>query len=492
MVIQCSSCDTRFKIADDKVKAGGVKVRCSKCKEVFTVLPPEEEPAATVEESQIEAPVISEPSPGDLSDLNASFAAESAQDSSDEQSSDLDDVDWGSLNSDKSEVSVDESDDSSAEVSSSDFSFGDDDSADTTTVDDFSFDDEETSPATTDEEEDTFSFGSGIESDDDALGFDEPVGEGAKDEFSFDEGPAATGGADDFDWDGSGSAETAVEDEGFGFEESAPADDNLDFSSLEMAEDEVSTPLEVEAPQIKTAPVQESMPSMDDARPASVKGPQKSGVKGRGSRKGKKAKQKGGPLRSFLTILLLLLLVVGGGLYGLQQTGFWSGNLEELPDVDYVTAGQTAWDRAMLEVNKLVGNEVALQPVGSITVTEMNGKYIQNDDAGTLFVIKGKIRNDYTSNRSAIAVQGILYDTAGSPVNQQKVYCGNSIDDKILSTAKFAEIQVRGSNEFGDSLSNLDVAPGAFLPFTIVFNNLPENLSEYNVVPADSAAGAKQ
>ena len=172
--------------------------------------------------------------------------------------------------------------------------------------------------------------------------------------------------------------------------------------------------------------------------------------------------------------------------------GFWSGNFEELPDVDYVTAGQTAWDRAMLEVNKLAGNEVALQPVGSITVTEMNGKYIQNDGAGMLFVIKGKIRNDYTSNRSAIAVRGVLYDTAGSPVNQQKVYCGNSIDDKILSKAKFTEIQARGSNEFGDSLSNLDVAPGAFLPFTIVFNNLPENLSEYNVVPADSAAGAKQ
>ncbi|NIQ94740.1 MAG: hypothetical protein GWN87_11400, partial [Desulfuromonadales bacterium] len=38
MVIQCSSCDTRFKLADDKLKPGGVKVRCSKCKEVFTVM----------------------------------------------------------------------------------------------------------------------------------------------------------------------------------------------------------------------------------------------------------------------------------------------------------------------------------------------------------------------------------------------------------------------------------------------------------------------
>ena len=190
--------------------------------------------------------------------------------------------------------------------------------------------------------------------------------------------------------------------------------------------------------------------------------------------------------------MFLLTLVIGGGLYGLMQMGFWSGDIAELPDVDYVTAGQTAWERAMVEANKLAGNEVALQPVGSIAVTEINGKYIQNEASGTLFVIEGKIRNDYTSNRSAIAVRGILYDTAGSPVNKHKVYCGNSIDDKTLRTEKFEAIQQRGTNEFGDSLSNLDVAPGASLPFTIVFSNLPENLSEYNVEPADSAAGAKQ
>ena len=176
----------------------------------------------------------------------------------------------------------------------------------------------------------------------------------------------------------------------------------------------------------------------------------------------------------------------------MSKMGFWSGSFEELQDVDYVTAGQTAWDMAMIEVNKLAGNEVVLQPAGSITVTEMNGRYLQNDSSGNLFVITGKVRNDYTSNRSAIAVRGILYDSAGSAVNEQKVYCGNSIDDNVLREEKFEALQVRGTNEFGDSLSNLDVAPGAFLPFTIVFNNLPKNLSEYNVEAADSAAGAKQ
>ena len=43
MIVQCEACQTRFRLADEKVKPGGTKVRCSKCKVVFTVTPPEPE-----------------------------------------------------------------------------------------------------------------------------------------------------------------------------------------------------------------------------------------------------------------------------------------------------------------------------------------------------------------------------------------------------------------------------------------------------------------
>ncbi len=37
MILQCDQCNTKFKLDDGKIKAGGVKVRCSKCKHVFVV-----------------------------------------------------------------------------------------------------------------------------------------------------------------------------------------------------------------------------------------------------------------------------------------------------------------------------------------------------------------------------------------------------------------------------------------------------------------------
>lgn len=51
MVIQCDHCQAKFKLDDSKVGPKGVKVRCTKCKEVFVVKPPapsEEAPAAPV------------------------------------------------------------------------------------------------------------------------------------------------------------------------------------------------------------------------------------------------------------------------------------------------------------------------------------------------------------------------------------------------------------------------------------------------------------
>lgn len=43
MIIRCDSCNARFRLDDSKVKGRGVKVRCTKCQNIFVVTPPEPE-----------------------------------------------------------------------------------------------------------------------------------------------------------------------------------------------------------------------------------------------------------------------------------------------------------------------------------------------------------------------------------------------------------------------------------------------------------------
>jgi hypothetical protein len=45
------------------------------------------------------------------------------------------------------------------------------------------------------------------------------------------------------------------------------------------------------------------------------------------------------------------------------------------------------------------------------------------------------------------------------------------------------------NNEFGDSLSNINIAAGASIPFTIVFRNLPAGVANINVEVVDSKPG---
>jgi len=66
MIVQCDKCGAKFSLADDKITEKGAKVRCSKCKAVFTVKksadaarPPEEAGKAPAKET----PAASSPPP---------------------------------------------------------------------------------------------------------------------------------------------------------------------------------------------------------------------------------------------------------------------------------------------------------------------------------------------------------------------------------------------------------------------------------------------
>ncbi|MEW5854204.1 MAG: zinc-ribbon domain-containing protein, partial [Myxococcota bacterium] len=43
MIVACEKCQTRFRVADEKLTPQGLRVRCSKCSHIFSVMPSPEE-----------------------------------------------------------------------------------------------------------------------------------------------------------------------------------------------------------------------------------------------------------------------------------------------------------------------------------------------------------------------------------------------------------------------------------------------------------------
>lgn len=69
MIISCPECSTRFRVDDHKIPVHGAKIRCARCKQIFTVAPatPEMPPPAneTLNEAISEpAPPLESPAPG--------------------------------------------------------------------------------------------------------------------------------------------------------------------------------------------------------------------------------------------------------------------------------------------------------------------------------------------------------------------------------------------------------------------------------------------
>ncbi len=50
MVVVCEKCETRFHLGDSRVPAKGARVRCSRCKHVFFITPPESGEADVIDE----------------------------------------------------------------------------------------------------------------------------------------------------------------------------------------------------------------------------------------------------------------------------------------------------------------------------------------------------------------------------------------------------------------------------------------------------------
>ena len=98
--------------------------------------------------------------------------------------------------------------------------------------------------------------------------------------------------------------------------------------------------------------------------------------------------------------------------------------------------------------------------------------------------------NNHPKTRSAITVKGILLNDKGEHLLQQTVFCGNKLDDAALQSMPFAVIEEAMNNQFGEGLSNMNIAVGAEIPFTIVFRNLPAGVANINVEVVDSKPGA--
>lgn len=545
MVIQCSSCQTRFKLADDKIKSTGTKVRCTKCREVFTIFParePEVEATVTLQPEpplphtaaqvtstlQQAAPSAREESVNDnvSFDINPSLPDNSPvqEDNSfnfsneSENSAASSDID--AINFDNTEPAVFSIKTEGPSELAFDFSDPFSDAAA------FSFDEtpNQTSislpgtsnrqpladqpsnsatitPPSLPETKNPFESSFDDFSADEALvvpqqtnpleqdKFEESQLAASNQEFSF----SATDNLADFSWEDTGDAAStdesgAIQNHG---QQDKPTTTEPDFDFSSFSFDEVAQPssssesepvadipIAIDAP-IETVndeppppPVLNTRIPTEYPRQANPNNPpeaaQRTPIKTTRSR----ARQKSKPPSRLILKLIFLAILLMGFTYGLINRDKIQNSYKEL-------------------VGRFIESQSPAEIPGRIGLEKLSGAYLSNNQEGELFIIQGEIVNEYKSLRSSILLKGSISGANGAGLQSQTAYAGNALTDNQLKKMTFKDIRDAMSNELGENLANLNIAPNKTVPFTIVFKGASKNIAEFTVEVVDSKPGSK-
>lgn len=124
-----------------------------------------------------------------------------------------------------------------------------------------------------------------------------------------------------------------------------------------------------------------------------------------------------------------------------------------------------------------------------LALTGVSGSFVDSVTAGSLFVIRGNVKNEYPHSRSFIQVKGSILDEKGKLVMARTAYAGNAMPDEQLDRMSAEDITKSMNNSYGIDNVNRNVNSGVSLPFMIVFESLPENVAEFTVETVRSLPG---
>jgi predicted Zn finger-like uncharacterized protein len=183
-------------------------------------------------------------------------------------------------------------------------------------------------------------------------------------------------------------------------------------------------------------------------------------------------KRKKGSVARFLMIVLIVLLLLTGGAAALLYFA-----PEQVPE-------------SLTSYLGVAGKPQVKDPgVRRLSFKNVSGKFYQSTKAGNLFCIQGLVFNNYPGSRSFIRVKGSLLDEKGAVVKQKFAFAGNAFSENELKDMSLEQINQGLANRTGKGNVNVNVKPQASVPFMIVFEELPENLSEFTVEAVSSASG---
>jgi len=130
--------------------------------------------------------------------------------------------------------------------------------------------------------------------------------------------------------------------------------------------------------------------------------------------------------------------------------------------------------------------------VKDIMLQNVRQYYVSNEKAGQLFVIEGKAVNNFKTPKEMIKLEASLFDEKGGSLASQEELAGNTVSLFQLQVMNRDELKNALTSQVGVLTNNTNIAPGADVPFLIVFFDPPEAVKEFGVKVVDAKDPPRQ
>ncbi len=116
-----------------------------------------------------------------------------------------------------------------------------------------------------------------------------------------------------------------------------------------------------------------------------------------------------------------------------------------------------------------------VENMGSIGITNVKTKYGEAKDPAQIFIVTGKIKNEFNVPKSFLKIKCTVYGKNNVKLAEKVVFAGNIFTDAELKELTYTEIEKGLNNKMGKSMVNVDVPPGKLIDFMLVFDKLPQD-----------------
>ena len=145
-------------------------------------------------------------------------------------------------------------------------------------------------------------------------------------------------------------------------------------------------------------------------------------------------------------------------------------------------AGALAWEFVFKKTDTVQVSEAQLaDKVRLLTMRQVRQYIVENEKVGKVFVIEGKVVNEFPTPKDFIAVEAAIYGKDQRVVATKKQRCGTQLSLFQLQVLSEKEMEAFLNNKIEILTNNVNVKPGAEVPFMVLFYAPPDDVSEFGV-----------